>query len=115
MKWVNYSERRPPNEKRWYVFRQAGNTRSADSHWPQIMGNVSDYLKLPEHKIEWLDEETPSFSQSDLILVWAKAQESTIENTYYDRLDECKDIDYSCIEKERNEFFEKQFNFNPVK
>lgn len=78
-----------------------------------------DYVKMngsgtlmPEmfDRIEWLDASAETYNLSDLILVWHKAQEATYNNTSYVKEEEANELDYSYVEKERNQFFRNQFN-----
>ena len=110
MKWIKCKDRLPKNG-----FSVAFRLRK---DIPLNVGkstSIQAYLDGGWDEIEWLDEESPSFSISDIILVWAKAQEVTIENTSFDLLNDSIDPDYSYIEKERNEFFIKQFGIDLTK
>jgi hypothetical protein len=56
MRWVKASERLPDDKKRNYIFRQAGNTRSARTIYLDYCPNIPALLQLPIENIEWLDE-----------------------------------------------------------
>lgn len=104
MKWVYSAERLPRHGVSTLVELRTGRYVKMEFN-----GCVSkDWWEI--NIIRWLDESEPTFTISDLILAWAKAQEITIENTSYDVNSESVDPDYSYIEKERNDFFKKQFS-----
>lgn len=78
MNWIINNERCPEKEGMYYTEDSVGTkniTRFRHGCWQSQTGH-------PVAK--WLDEKNPSFNLNDLILVWAKAQEITIENTGYD-------------------------------
>lgn len=61
------------------------------------------------------EEVERTFTIEDIKLVWDKAQKITIENTSYDKIDGGIEPDYSYIEKEKYEFFKKQFGIDITK
>jgi len=56
VRWVKASERLPVNRKWNYIFRQAGNSRSATIIYLDHVDNICEHMKLPIDNIEWLDE-----------------------------------------------------------
>ena len=65
--------------------------------------------------LRWLDESkdnTPSFSLKQMIACWDNSMSTTIENTSYDKIDGCIDPDYSFMQKEKIEYFKKQYNID---
>lgn len=104
MKWIISNEKRPDKEGLYYAEDSNGfkcMVRFREGNWMSNSGHPVD---------KWLDESGLSFTVSDLILVWAKAQEITYDNISYDKEEEYIEQDYSMIEKERNDWFKKQFN-----
>lgn len=106
MAWIKATDKYPED---WQLCRIVGTNKKFPAMFATHV--IADFAGKTYRKdqIEWLDESEHSFTISDIILVWAKAQEVTIENTSYDKIDGGIDPDYSFIEKERNEFFKKQF------
>jgi hypothetical protein len=70
MKWIKASERLPENRRANYIFRQAGNIRSATSEYLAHAGNnIEGYFKLPLTDLEWLDESaqlSPGYSKEQM-------------------------------------------------
>lgn len=106
--WVKTSDRLPSEDGSYFVIGKMG--RGSISFSDGVWNKYNPHFQVFVEVLEWLDESEPTFTISDLILAWTKAQEITIENTSYDVNAESVDPDYSYIEKERNDFFKKQFS-----
>lgn len=115
MKWINCADNCPDVIHENIIIRNAKTKGIIENGYFRSYANKSKNAEWALNNFEWLDESELSFSISDIILTWAKAQGITIENTSYDRAEGVIDPDYSYIEKERNEFFKKQFNIDLTK
>lgn len=112
MPWIKAVDK---NADGFKLARLVGSDKSFPAMFATHVIAGADGKTYKKEDIEWLDESEPSFTISDIIFVWAKAQEITIENTSYDKIDGCIEVDYSYIEKERNEFFETRFGIDITK
>jgi hypothetical protein len=106
MKWVAINEGVPKHGKSALV-----ENRSGQYYKMEFSGMVgTDWYE--RNLIRWLDEESndPVFSLEDMKHSWIKSHQVTYENTSYDKIGDCLEADYSYIEKERDEWFNKKYN-----
>lgn len=107
-KWVNPDNSLPEHGKSVLVQKAGGEYLKMEYN-----GSVSEWWK--QYILRWLDESkdnTPSFSLKQMIACWDNSMSTTIENTSYDKIDGCIDPDYSFMQKEKIEYFKKQYNID---
>lgn len=75
-----------------YIFRQAGNTRSARVIYLDFTPNIVAAMQLPIGNIEWLDESTPATQPDPVALLeWVhKNWESGVTGKWWNATGDCK-------------------------